>query len=76
MINELVTNPEVTAELVDKVDWVIVPNVNPDGKNVFEDFKKFYYLFFISKATFTLISRTDFGVRIADMSTILVPALI
>lgn len=37
LINQLVTNPEVTAELVDKVDWVIVPNVNPDGKDLFED---------------------------------------
>lgn len=30
-LNELVTNSSVTNELLDKVDWVIVPNVNPDG---------------------------------------------
>lgn len=32
LLNQLVTNSSVTNELVDKVDWVIVPNVNPDGK--------------------------------------------
>lgn len=31
LLNQLVTNETVTRELVDKVDWVIVPNANPDG---------------------------------------------
>jgi murein tripeptide amidase MpaA len=31
LLNELVTNEVVTRELVDNADWVIVPNVNPDG---------------------------------------------
>jgi hypothetical protein len=31
LLHQLVTNEVVTRELVDKVDWVIVPNVNPDG---------------------------------------------
>lgn len=34
LLNQLVTNSSVTNELVSKVDWVIVPNVNPDGQNV------------------------------------------
>lgn len=33
-INQLVENSTVTNELLDKVDYVIVPNVNPDGKKV------------------------------------------
>lgn len=32
LINQLVTNATVTAELVSKVDWVIVPIANPDGE--------------------------------------------
>lgn len=31
LLNQLVTNATVRTELVDKVDWVIVPVVNPDG---------------------------------------------
>lgn len=31
LLHQLVTNETVTRELVDKVDWVIVPNANPDG---------------------------------------------
>lgn len=31
LLYQLVTNETVTRELVDKVDWVIVPNANPDG---------------------------------------------
>jgi len=31
LVNQLVTNSSVTEELVSRVDWVIVPNVNPDG---------------------------------------------
>lgn len=34
LLNQLVTNATVTEELVSKVDWVIVPNVNPDGNFV------------------------------------------
>lgn len=34
LINQLVTNASVTAELVSKVDWVIVPNANPDGEEM------------------------------------------
>lgn len=30
-INQLVTNAAVTTELLDKVDYVFIPNVNPDG---------------------------------------------
>ena len=32
LLHQLVTNASVTNELVNKVDWVIVPNANPDGK--------------------------------------------
>jgi Zinc carboxypeptidase/Carboxypeptidase activation peptide len=31
LLNQLVTNESVSRELLDKVDWVFVPNVNPDG---------------------------------------------
>ncbi|CRL08319.1 CLUMA_CG021383, isoform A [Clunio marinus] len=31
LLNQLVTNATVTSELLDRVDWVIVPNANPDG---------------------------------------------
>lgn len=31
LLNQLVTNETVSKELLDKVDWVIVPNANPDG---------------------------------------------
>lgn len=31
LLSQLVTNETVSKELLDKVDWVIVPNVNPDG---------------------------------------------
>lgn len=36
LLDQLVTNATVTAELVDKVDWVIVPNANPDGLFIFQ----------------------------------------
>lgn len=32
LVHQLVTNATVTAELLDKVDWAIVPNANPDGE--------------------------------------------
>lgn len=32
LLNQLVTNATVTAELLDKVDWVFVNNANPDGE--------------------------------------------
>lgn len=31
-VDQLVTNSSVTQELLEKVDWVVVPNVNPDGE--------------------------------------------
>lgn len=30
-LNQLVTNSTVSDKLLEKVDWVIIPNVNPDG---------------------------------------------
>lgn len=34
LMNELVTNSSVTSELLENVDWVIVPSANPDGKRL------------------------------------------
>mgnify|MGYP002655357777 CR=1 FL=1 len=32
LVDQLVTNATVRDELLEKVDWVVVPNVNPDGE--------------------------------------------
>lgn len=54
-VDQLVTNSSVTNELLDKVDYVVIPNVNPDGKKIYSTtFKSmcklsisFYILFII-----------------------------
>lgn len=70
LINQLVTNATVTAELVSKVDWVFVPNANPDGKIkdlwslLSTDFNKSEVPF---QAIFTLSPKTGCGERIEEL---------